>query len=373
MLLEGLRLTKEGQLSDKFHFVKNQGEWPVHAVETGEQANLLLRDVLASGMGAAVQGFALAAAMFTFSESKLLTDVHTRGGFLQAKEAATRNGYDYFQTLGLLRFLVTQGLFAEESGEVFRLTPKGSAAVGPTSLAALRFYVGGYGHLMTRARDLLEKKITYGREVTRDSFYVATGSRLNTASFMDMVPLAVHHKKGVKKVADLGCGAGQLLIEWVKSGKDHYGVGVDMAPEAIEEARASAQSQGVGDRVKFHVGDAFDNEGLSKTCADVDVFFSFAMEHEGLRDGEQAVLGHIDNLAERFPGKRYLLGEPMLDMSQQDGIFYWIHTLSLQGIPRNVPGWCDLLGKLKKARLNEVFIPDHRQWCAYFDIELQRK
>jgi len=35
-------------------------------------------------------------------------------------------------------------------------------------------------------------------------------------------------------------------------------------------------------------------------------------------------------------------------------------------------GWCELLGKLARAKLSEVFIPDHRQWCAYFDIELPR-
>ncbi|MDB4955269.1 MAG: LmbW [Myxococcales bacterium] len=356
----------------RFFPVEHQGPWSVHAVETGPQADQLLRDVMASGMSVAVQGFALGAAMFTFSESKLIGDLAARGS-LQAKDAADRNGYDYFQTLGLLRFFVTQGLFAEETGETFRLTPKGTAAMSPTSLAAISFYIGGYGHLMTQSRSLLEKKITYGKEVTRDSYHVAAGSKLNTASFMDMVPLAVLARKGARKVADLGCGAGQFLIEWVKGGADRSGVGVDLAPEAIEAARKSAQAQGVGDRLKFHVGDAFDNLALTKTLSEVDVIFSFAMEHEGLRDGEIAVLSHIDSLAEHFPGKRYLLGEPMLHMSAADGMFYWIHVLSLQGIPRDVSGWCSLLGKLKKAKLNEVFIPDHRQWCAYFDIELPSK
>jgi SAM-dependent methyltransferase len=190
---------------------------------------------------------------------------------------------------------------------------------------------------------------------------------------MDMVPLAVLAKKGARKVADLGCGAGQFLIEWVKGGSERSGVGVDIAPEAIEEARQAAREHGVGDRLAFNVGDAFDNEAIYKTCHDVDVFFSFAMEHEGLRDGEVAVLGHIDAMAQRFPGKRYLLGEPMLHMSVADGMFYWLHVLSLQGIPRNVPGWCDLLGKLQRARLHEVFIADHRQWCGYFDIEFPSK
>ncbi|CAN5483273.1 hypothetical protein BH11MYX1_BH11MYX1_33100 [soil metagenome] len=352
----------------KFYRLQDQDHWPVHAVETGPRADQLLRDGMASGMSVAVQGFALGTAMFAFSESKLIGDLETHGE-LQAKSAAERNHYDYPQTLGLLRFLVTQGLFSEEAGEVFRPTPKGTAATSATSLAALRFFIGGYGHLMMQGRNLLEQKVVYGREVTRDSFYVATGTKLNTASFMDMVPLAVLAKKGAKKIADLGCGAGQLLIEWVKGGADRTGVGIDLAPEAIEEARASATSQGVGDRLKFHVGNAFDNATIFPHIHDVDVIFSFAMEHEGLRDGEGAVLSHIDAMAKQFPGKRYLLGEPTLNMSVADGMFYWLHVLSLQGIPRNVPGWCDLLGKLKTAKLCEVYVADHRQWCLYFDIE----
>jgi SAM-dependent methyltransferase len=353
-----------------FHVEDHRG-WPVHAVDTGPRADQLLRDVMASGMSVAVQGFALGTAMFAFSESKLIDDLQATGS-LNAKAAAERHGYDHTQTLGLLRFLVTQGLFAEEVGETFRPTPKGTSALSPPSLAALRFFIGGYGHLMTQARQLIEKKITYGHEVTRDSYYVAVGTKLNTASFMDQVPLAVLAKKGAKKLADLGCGAGQLLIEWVKGGADRAGVGVDLAPEAIEAAKLAAREQGVAERVSFHVGDAFDNDVIAKHCADVDVIFSFAMEHEGLRDGEVAVLGHIDAMAKRFPGKRYLLGEPMLHMSVADGMFYWLHVLSLQGLPRNVPGWCDLLGKLQLAKLHEVFVPDHRQWCAYFDIEFPK-
>jgi SAM-dependent methyltransferase len=355
----------------RFFPLEKHGSWPVQAVETGPEADALLRDVMASGMAVAAQGFALGAAMFTFTESKLIHDLATED-HLVARAAAERHGYDHAQTLGLLRFLVTQGLFVEEPGEAFRLTPKGTAAMSPPSLAAIKFFIGGYGHLMTQSRSMLEKKIAYGREVTRDSYYVAVGTKLNTASFMDMVPLAVLAKRGVHKLADLGCGAGQLLIEWVKGSPERTGVGVDIAPEAIGAAREAARAQGVEDRINFHVGDAFDNEALYPYLKDVDVIFSFAMEHEGLRDGEKAVLSHIDAMAARFPGKRYLLGEPMLHMSVADGMFYWLHVLSMQGIPRNVSGWCDLLGKLERAKLREVFVPDHRQWCAYFDIEFPR-
>jgi hypothetical protein len=94
------------------------------------------------------------------------------------------------------------------------------------------------------------------------------------------------------------------------------------------------------------------------------------MEHELRRDGDEAVLRHIDGMAEAFGGKSYLLGEPMLNMTGTDGMFYWIHILSHQGMPQNVAGWSALLGKLHRARLREVFVPDHRYFAAYFDIAL---
>lgn len=358
-------------MSNRFFRLDNQGSVPVHAVETGPDVDLHVRNAIASGMPLAAQGFALVAAMFTLSQSKLLADLEADGQ-LQAKDAAARNDYDYRQTLGLLRFLTTQGIFNEEPNETFRLTPRGTAAVSPTGLSLVVFYVGGYGHLMMRSGQMLEKKISYGRDIRREPYYVAAGSKLNTATIMDPVSHAVLAHKGVRTVCDLGCGTGQFLINWCKGGPDRRGVGVDLAPEAIEAARVAAKAEGVGDRIEFVVADAFDNDAFAKAGQDVDAFHSFAMEHEGLRDGEGFVLSHIDTMAEKFPGKRYLLGEPMLHMNQNDGIFYWIHMLSMQGIPRNVPGWCELLTKLKRAKLADVYVPDHRQWCGYFDIEFPK-
>lgn len=352
----------------RFRRVGSEGRWPIHAVETGSAAYQALRDVQAGGMSDAVRGFALSTAMFTFIDSKLLPIVEEHG-CVASREAAERCGYDPNLTAGLLRFLATQGLFAEEAGEVFRLTPQGAAAIAPTSISTIRFYVGGYGHLMTASGRMLERTVTYGRDITRDVNNVVIGSMLNTASFMDMVPLAVLARRGCLSVADLGCGAGQFLIEWVKGGPERRGVGIDLAPEAIAAAKASADKHGVASQLSFHVGDAFDLALVKPACRDIDALFSFAMEHEALRDGEVAVTAHIDAMAAQFPGKRYLLGEPMLEMSAADGVFYWLHVLSMQGIPRDVPGWCSLLDRLKTARLNEVFIPDHRSWCAYFDIE----
>jgi SAM-dependent methyltransferase len=57
-------------------------------------------------------------------------------------------------------------------------------------------------------------------------------------------------------VYDLGCGDGRIVIEAAKRGA--RGVGIDIDPERIREARANARAAGVLDRVELREGDLFD-------------------------------------------------------------------------------------------------------------------
>jgi SAM-dependent methyltransferase len=58
-------------------------------------------------------------------------------------------------------------------------------------------------------------------------------------------------------VYDLGCGDGRIVISAAKQ-FGARGVGIDLNPVRIEEARANARSVGVLDRVSFEVNDLFD-------------------------------------------------------------------------------------------------------------------
>lgn len=57
-------------------------------------------------------------------------------------------------------------------------------------------------------------------------------------------------------VYDLGCGDGRIVIT---AAKEHgaRGVGIDLNPQRIAEAKANAESAGVNGKVKFMVGDLF--------------------------------------------------------------------------------------------------------------------
>lgn len=56
---------------------------------------------------------------------------------------------------------------------------------------------------------------------------------------------------------DLGCGDGRIVITAAKE-RGARGVGIDIDPERIAEARHNAQLAGVADRVEFRQGDLFE-------------------------------------------------------------------------------------------------------------------
>ena len=58
---------------------------------------------------------------------------------------------------------------------------------------------------------------------------------------------------------DLGCGDGRIVITAAKE-RGARGVGIDIDPERIAEARAAAREAGVTDQVQFRVGDLFESD-----------------------------------------------------------------------------------------------------------------
>lgn len=60
-------------------------------------------------------------------------------------------------------------------------------------------------------------------------------------------------------VYDLGCGDGRIVITAAKE-RGAHGVGIDLNPERIAEAKANAKRAGVTGKVDFEVGNLFDTD-----------------------------------------------------------------------------------------------------------------
>jgi len=75
----------------------------------------------------------------------------------------------------------------------------------------------------------------------------------------DRVVSAMLQLAGVTKsdtLYDLGCGDGRIVVAAAKLGA--HGVGIDINPERIREARANVRKAGVEALARFEAGDLFD-------------------------------------------------------------------------------------------------------------------
>jgi SAM-dependent methyltransferase len=96
------------------------------------------------------------------------------------------------------------------------------------------------------------------RQVEINTPYLATPPEVVTA----MLKLA--GVSGRDTVYDLGCGDGRIVIAAARTWGAH-GVGIDINPARIDEARANARSAAVSDLVRFEVNDLFEADIRSAT------------------------------------------------------------------------------------------------------------
>ena len=133
-----------------------------------------------------------------------------------------------------------------------------------------------------------------------DVIYVPTDDAVVAA----MLKLAEVGKNDV--VYDLGCGDGRIVIAAARD-FGARGVGIDLDPVRIAEARASAVKAGVADRVTFIEGDIFD-PSLKFADATVVTLFLLQRLNEQLRPRLQRelkpgtrVVSHAWTMGDRWP------------------------------------------------------------------------
>ncbi|MER5995483.1 methyltransferase domain-containing protein [Streptomyces viridosporus] len=242
---------------------------------------------------------------------------------------------------GFLRYLVNRGIL-ERQGDAYLLTRLGEFLTTDVSLARLGIYVGAYGSVTGRIGDLLTGKAVYGTDVVRDGGQLGLHCATLFSFFHTPVVVEAMRGRGARRVLDVGCGGGQLLVDACLRDPSLTGIGLDIDPAAVEVARDLAERQGVADRVEFVVGDAFAPADWPEVCYEADGLCVMSALHEHFRHGEQAVVDLLDEYAARFPHQKILLvGEPELryDGRENDDDFFLIHVLTQQGLPRDRSAW----------------------------------
>ena len=73
------------------------------------------------------------------------------------------------------------------------------------------------------------------------------------------VAARILHEKPKPRILDLGTGSGCLLLALLYEVPDATGLGIDIAPRAVEQAEANAKRLELADRARFEVGNWLDN------------------------------------------------------------------------------------------------------------------
>lgn len=252
----------------------------------------------------------------------------------------------------VLTYLSHADRILHKEGERFRFTERGEWMFAPGMKDALIVSVDAYGCILTELVPALKREKRYGQDFCRRGDAVAAASLIATRPNYPFI-IETLRRYEIGSVADLGCGAAGLLIDFCRLAPELRGVGVDLDAGSLSEARRELASAGFSDRIGLIQGDIGDPEGLAARpeleC--VQAFNCCGVLHEFFRDGDEAVVDILRRYRQLFPGRYFFLGEfrartdeeyqstPLLERTRPLWFQHLMHPLSLQGLPKTRGEW----------------------------------
>jgi ubiquinone/menaquinone biosynthesis C-methylase UbiE len=121
------------------------------------------------------------------------------------------------------------------------------------------------------------------------------------------------------EAVDLGCGAGQLVMEMARKAPGLHMTGIDLSEKMLADARQSAQRVGLEDRVDFRLGNV---EEIPFPDQSLDLVISTASLHHWTDPVK--VLNEIDRVLK--PGGAYYVFDLRRDMALPFYLLIWFAT-----------------------------------------------
>lgn len=266
---------------------------------------------------------------------------------------------------GILDYLSLSDTILFKNDNLYKLKP-GSEWLFDISLRyEMLLALGAYQSILSNLTESLTREKKYGADFIRD------GKKLATASFgvtKENYPFVIEEleRLGVKRVADLGCGAAEVLISFCRMNPNLTGIGIDIDPSALEEAKRRVEIAGLSNRIKLVQGDITKPHEWYDLVKDFNIqaFTCIGVLHEFLRDGNDYVANIMAGIKNAFPGAYFFLGEfdAQTDNSylskgieeKTKDLWYQhiIHPLSMQGLPISREAWTQLFDGVGIKRIN---------------------
>jgi len=258
---------------------------------------------------------------------------------------------------GILHFLLHSDCVLEKAGDQFGLTSRGREYLFTDQVLTMAYgAIGAYSCLLYELVPTLRGQKTYGVDFERPGDLLARGSFYTGRGNYQWI-VSELRRLGVTHVADLGCGACEVLIAFCQLDPSLQATGIDISPGALKEAGERLAGVGLADRIRLVRGDVTKPETFEAQVKNVGAFNALMAFHEFLRDGEEAVVEILRRMQKLFPGKYLILGEfnPLTDEEFQalpyarrmHPLFYQhiIHMLTPQGQPISKERWLALFSR----------------------------
>jgi ribosomal protein L11 methylase PrmA len=134
-------------------------------------------------------------------------------------------------------------------------------------------------------------------------------------------------------VFDLGCGDGRIVIAAARKFGSR-GVGIDIDPARIQDAKENARKAGVATLVRFEEKDLFKADIHEATVVTLFLLSSVNLKLRPkllteLRAGSRIVSNTFD-MGDWKADKEAIVGDPVLDIDFSRRLYLWI-------VPRHVP------------------------------------
>ena len=257
---------------------------------------------------------------------------------------------------GVMNFLYHSDEIIIKKDNKFSLSQKGEDWLFTDQVLAMSFgAVGAYSCILTELVPALKNEKKYGIDFVRKGDLIAKGSYYTGRKNYPWV-LEKMKELGIKKVADLGCGSADVIINLCKSDENLSGIGIDISEDALLEAKARIEKNNLSSRINLAKGDLYKPETFADAVKDVDAFNSIMVMHEFLRDGKDSVIKMFKSMKTSFKGKYFFLGEfDCLDDDEYQKMNYperihflfyqhMIHPLTNQGLTTKEE-WLDIFSQ----------------------------
>ncbi len=166
-----------------------------------------------------------------------------------------------------------------------------------------------YEPIFINLESMLRGQKSYGQDVRRRTDWVGIGSGRLCRQLPYPVMIDMVRRHGGRRVLDLGCGDGALLIELSDGDDAAGGVGIDLDAPTAELAGRQLTEAGLAERFEARHLDMFDLPQRRDELGEIDCITACDTFHEYLWESDAPVVDLLTRLKEAFPEATFVIGE----------------------------------------------------------------